>query len=62
MSEATIIKIVALPCLSILAAVAVFGFPDAAAKWAFGSVLVIISALLGVPAVVSWARTRRGRR
>lgn len=52
-------KAIAFPCLTALGIAVLFAFSEPTAKWAFGSVLGLMAALLGVPALVTWIKARR---
>jgi hypothetical protein len=49
-------KAIAFICLTALGIAVLFAFTEPTAKWAFGSILGIMAALLGVPALISFIR------
>jgi hypothetical protein len=54
MSDA--VKGIAILCLTALGIAVMFAFSEPTAKWAFGSVLGIMAALLGIPALIHCIR------
>jgi hypothetical protein len=54
-----LVKIVAILCLTALGITAAFAFPETASKVTFGSIIAVIAAVVGVPGLVAWLRSRR---
>ena len=54
-------KAIAFLCLTALGIAVLFAFSEPTAKVVFGSILGIMAALLGVPIIVTWIRSKRRR-